>query len=417
MKRRKRTEKPLIEFTELNSTVAGEGLEELVRHIGRRKGLSPSWSGRGSDGGRDLLFEDIQAGLLSTGKIRWLVSCKDKARSRQSVTEKDFPRSGIKDKILQHKANGFLLVTTTTVSSGAKALLDSLDVSNGGDIHTKVWDSSELTSFLLEPANEDFLKQFLPISYKRVRALNSLESTILQARGTLPDLVLAKVLNLVNLNSDILSGSMIWPFDPAQAKKINEIIKHVVKDNNLEEAARATQKIDSIAFLTFVERLHENYYDECHEYLSAIICGLQNRVLKNHAAQFLFDHYVIEAADLIRFRPHLSHELVEELFSFEIETFIRNELLLNASQYDLLGSARELSSIFSFKNLTTSDTTVRSSNTTRIDFHGRIYAEVSLDVNDELIGTYLVPGKFSGYIDEEAMHLVKAKLDTRSLYS
>jgi hypothetical protein len=107
----------LIDFAELVSAVPGEGLEELVRQIGRRKGLSPSWSGRGSDSGRDLYFTETLSGSLSKEKITWLVSCKDKAKSNESVSERDLPAPGIKDKLAQHDANGFLLVTTTTVGS------------------------------------------------------------------------------------------------------------------------------------------------------------------------------------------------------------------------------------------------------------------------------------------------------------
>jgi hypothetical protein len=134
------TAQPLIDFTELVSAVPGEGLQGLTRQLGQRKGLSPVWCGRGPDGGRDLTFTEILSGSLSKEKTTWLVSCKDKAKSGDSVGEKDLPPPGIKDKLAQHKANGFLLVTTTTVSSSAKALLDSFDKSNGGDYHILVWD-------------------------------------------------------------------------------------------------------------------------------------------------------------------------------------------------------------------------------------------------------------------------------------
>jgi len=96
---------PLVDFKELVSAVPGEGLEELVRQLGRRKGLSPAWSGRGSDSGRDLLFSEILSGPLSNEKVTWLVSCKDKAKSGESVNERDLPSPGIKDKLAQHKAN------------------------------------------------------------------------------------------------------------------------------------------------------------------------------------------------------------------------------------------------------------------------------------------------------------------------
>jgi hypothetical protein len=69
----------LIDFRELVSAVPGEGLEELVRHIGHKKNLLPNFSGRGADGGRDLFFTETLVGEISIQKLKWLVSCKDKA--------------------------------------------------------------------------------------------------------------------------------------------------------------------------------------------------------------------------------------------------------------------------------------------------------------------------------------------------
>ena len=160
----------LIDFVELVSSVPGEGLEELVRHIGQRMDLSPSFSGRGPDGGRDLFFTESVAGSVSKRKIKWLVSCKDKAMSGQAVTEADLPQPGVRDKVIQHKADGFLLVTTTTPSGAAKALLDGLDKGDGGEIYTCVWDKSELTRILLRPENSDLVKQFFPETTAELQA-------------------------------------------------------------------------------------------------------------------------------------------------------------------------------------------------------------------------------------------------------
>src|SRR5690242_12926371 len=95
---------PLIDFKEMVSPVPGEGLEHLVRLIGRKMGLSPSWSGRGADGGRDLYFTERLVGPLTQELVKWVVSCKDKAKSNSSVNENDLPATGIKDKVEQHRA-------------------------------------------------------------------------------------------------------------------------------------------------------------------------------------------------------------------------------------------------------------------------------------------------------------------------
>ena len=139
----------LIDFRELVSAVPGEGLEELVRHIGHKKNLLPNFSGRGADGGRDLFFTETLVGEISIQKLKWLVSCKDKALSGEAVAESDLP--AIKDKTDQHHADGFLLVTTTIPGTGLKEKLDSFDRGRGGKIYTRVWDKSELTKTLLQP--------------------------------------------------------------------------------------------------------------------------------------------------------------------------------------------------------------------------------------------------------------------------
>lgn len=50
-----------LDFSELGSKPAGENLEGLVRLIGERLGLTVSWTGRGADQGRDLIFTETQS--------------------------------------------------------------------------------------------------------------------------------------------------------------------------------------------------------------------------------------------------------------------------------------------------------------------------------------------------------------------
>jgi hypothetical protein len=159
------TVKQAIVFTELASSVPGEGLEGLTRLLAERLGLYPQWSGRGADRGRDLLLDQRISFPLNVA-IRWLVSCKDFADAKRSVGESDLPPQ-FEAKMIQHQAQGFLLVTTTTASTGAKELLDGL--SSAGRCFTDVWDGIRLRELLLKPSNEDLLKQFLPASFQRIR--------------------------------------------------------------------------------------------------------------------------------------------------------------------------------------------------------------------------------------------------------
>ncbi|HEY9753893.1 MAG TPA: DUF3298 domain-containing protein [Oculatellaceae cyanobacterium] len=155
---------PIIDFRELAAYQSGNGLEALVRMVGERLGFAPEWTGIGTDGGRDLTFTDVQRGRLAQDSVKWLVSCKDHAESGTNVSESDVECSVI-DKAAQHGCAGFLLATTTNVTSGLKANLDGLNAHN--KLKTTVWDVHELTAQILKRKNRDLFQQFFPESFRR----------------------------------------------------------------------------------------------------------------------------------------------------------------------------------------------------------------------------------------------------------
>jgi hypothetical protein len=401
---------PLIDFKELVSAVPGEGLERLVRQIGHRKELSNSWSGRGADRGLDLLFTESLSGPLSKEKITWLVSCKDNAKSGKSVDEKDLPN--ITDKLFQHKANGFLLVTTTTITTGAKKLLDDLDKSNGGNIHTLVWDSSELTTMLLEPANQDLLMQFFPKSYQNVKSLTSLEGSILAFRDQLPDEILAEIMHLVRPYSEFsLKGSIIWPYDSASATVIDQIIKYVIITPNPDEAVSVTEQIEYDAFMALVTQLHESYPEECFVYLSAIVCQHHEPDIRFNATQFLFENYEVSPYDYILFATHLEPDGLAELFSSEVMLFVEEELRNNTPDYDIYKQIDILSSVTQIDSVEAGDLDFNAFDEERIEFTGHMYIQIELFFDGEKMGTEHLSGSFSGYLDANGMYLEEAFAD------
>jgi hypothetical protein len=143
----------------------GETFEALVRLLGEHLGMGVHWSGRGADGGCDLIFIEKAQGPIKVRSVRWLVSCKDNSDSGRSVTEREV--GSVTDKVRQHKCDGFLLPTTTTASTALKELLDKLDSGEGGWILTKVWDRFELTKMLRSDACTGLLLQFFPEQHYR----------------------------------------------------------------------------------------------------------------------------------------------------------------------------------------------------------------------------------------------------------
>lgn len=409
---------PLIDFKELNSNIPGERLEEFTRQIGRRTGLSSIWSGRGPDGGRDLIFTEALAGPLTQKKIRWLVSCKDKAISGDSVYEKDLPQPGIKDKLSQHDAEGFLLVTTTTVSASVKELLDSLDIRNGGDIYTLVWDQSELTAMLLEPEKKDLLKQFFPKSYQKVEGLTTLEGAIMAFHDQIPEEVFYKIMRLVKPYLKVeLKGEVIWPYDSKSAETIDNIIISLLYNNDVNASVDATSQIEYDAFIALVDYLKKYYQEECYKYLFEIVCCHSEQDLRFNAAQILFDNYELQNCEVIEIAIHLDSNALEELYSDEITYFVLEELYTNTVNYDLYSSLDILSSLTRIEEINISDIFVNAvPNNKKICFSGTMTIDVSLEYDRDCAGSRSFPGTFSGHFDKFGIYLEEATVDTSKFY-
>ena len=80
--------------------------------------------GRGADGGRDLIVLETRQGILGITKFRWLVSCKHKAHSGQSVTPRD--ENDLIERVKSKNCQGFLGFYSTIPSEALKLRLDSL---------------------------------------------------------------------------------------------------------------------------------------------------------------------------------------------------------------------------------------------------------------------------------------------------
>lgn len=404
----------VIDFFELISAVPGEGLEALVRQIGRRKGLATEWSGRGADRGADLFFTEFRSGPLSRDRIKWVVSCKDKAQGGASVSERDLPN--IKDKLAQHKATGFLLVTTTTVGTAAKTALDSLDISNGGDIHTMVWDSSDLSNILLDPSNLDLLKQFLPQSYLRVRGMTSLEGAVLSFRDQLPDEVLAEVIRLIRPYSERrLKGSDIWPYDVESAQVIDKIVKYVVLKPDLNTAVLATEEIEYDAFWTLASHLIEYYPEECRAYLFAVVSQHYDLDVRFNAMQLLLDHYEIHPPDYIDLVTRLAPGDLAELLSSEVVSFVVEELTVNATLYEIYQELETLSIATEITYIQVVQLEFGSVTGERVEFRGQMRVGVDLLSDDVKMGTDILQGSFLGHISERGIWLDGASIEIGSL--
>lgn len=152
----------MLNFNELSND--GTDLERLVRELFVREGFEVHWTGKGPDGGRDLIIIERTQGQLSGFERRWLVQCKHFAQSGKSVG-KDEANSIVTD-CARVKATGYLLVCTTALTSGLITAFQELN--ENMNLEIQYWDEVKLEERLMKPCNFTLINQFFPISSNNV---------------------------------------------------------------------------------------------------------------------------------------------------------------------------------------------------------------------------------------------------------
>lgn len=147
-----------IDFRELPAD--GNDFELLVRELLYSKGLEVYWSGKGADGGKDLLCVEKQPSCVKGSSRRWLVQCKHNAHSGRAVGPADL--ESIVDACAEHNASGYLLACSTYPSSALVRRLEEIENSKG--ILTQFWDFRTLERELLQPENWGTASMFFPRS-------------------------------------------------------------------------------------------------------------------------------------------------------------------------------------------------------------------------------------------------------------
>ncbi|MDB2153822.1 restriction endonuclease [Clostridium butyricum] len=120
---------------------------------------------RGQDGGRDLIIEEQRTGYLDTTNIRWLVSCKHKIFSGNSVLDKD--EINILDRVTSHNCNGFIGFYSTLPSSGLNKTL--INLKDNRKIELQIFDCKKIEQILC--SSDKYLKliqRYFPKSFKQL---------------------------------------------------------------------------------------------------------------------------------------------------------------------------------------------------------------------------------------------------------
>lgn len=120
---------PVLDFKEIPKAHESNGLQDtfelfardFLEFMGYHVITDPD---RGADGGVDLVVEERRTGVGGETVIRWLVSCKHKAFSGNSVTFSD--DNNIRDRVDANSCHGFIGFYSTLASSGLSNSLKGL---------------------------------------------------------------------------------------------------------------------------------------------------------------------------------------------------------------------------------------------------------------------------------------------------
>lgn len=150
----------MLDFNELPKD--GNAFEMLVRELLIRRGLEVYWTGKGPDGGKDLVCIERVKGNFKTFEKRWIVQCKHNAHAKKAVSEKAV--TNIIDICTSNSATGYLLACTTYVSSTLAERFREIDVNVQNNFSTAIWDCTTIEMELLKPQNWDIAMTFFPQS-------------------------------------------------------------------------------------------------------------------------------------------------------------------------------------------------------------------------------------------------------------
>ncbi len=150
----------MLDFKELSKD--GQDLEQLVRELLFARGLRCYWSGKGPDGGRDLLAIEDRPSLIFNDSKRWLIQCKHNAHAGGSVGIGDL--DDIVDSCAQHNAEGYLLVCSTQPSSTVVDRLEAITANQKNNILATYWDAVRIEQLLTTPRYWRIAQRFFPAS-------------------------------------------------------------------------------------------------------------------------------------------------------------------------------------------------------------------------------------------------------------
>lgn len=167
---------PQLDFKEIAQANVASGeqdtFELLAREFLELRGYKVlSGPDRGSDLGRDLIVLETRTGVGGETHIRWLVSCKHKAHSGQSVGLGD--EQDIVDRVQTHSCAGFIGFYSTLPGSSLTQKLAGIKSHNAW-FDFQFFDREYIERYLLsgDPIGQSIAERYFPRSFNNWRKEN-----------------------------------------------------------------------------------------------------------------------------------------------------------------------------------------------------------------------------------------------------
>lgn len=157
---------PALDFNEISPSHLGDRRDDFelfardfLEMVGFKSEEGPD---RGQDGGRDLLVCERRIGPGGSSDIKWLVTCKHKASSGNSVSAAE--DLNFRDRLERHQCQGIIAFYSTVPSSGLAANLKALKLS----FEVLVYDPERIESSLLGAAKgRTIAARYMPRSFRK----------------------------------------------------------------------------------------------------------------------------------------------------------------------------------------------------------------------------------------------------------
>lgn len=173
---------------------------------------------RGADGGVDLIVDEKRTGVGGETNIRWLVSCKHKAFSGNSVSPID--DANIRDRVEANDCQGFIGFYSTLASAGLSSNLEGMK----DKFEYQIFDKEKIEGQLLHSAKGlEIAKRYFPNSLSEWQTENPQPAKVFIEKPSLK----CKVCDKELLEQDDNGVITLWQRRRKDYEKEKERFEHV----------------------------------------------------------------------------------------------------------------------------------------------------------------------------------------------